>query len=224
MENIRLLFKSNLHLVILLFFSVAVASGADAPKKQAKLIRTVNVQLLGSDGFPIDTEQLTKGVIFDVVEETFSDVIGLLDGKRFRVSRQVVTLTEKEGEVQSTVVGFTPGQFVIVSARYSLEGNQPRNVKSKLLKYFPKDGMLTEPLVFLVSDDLSRSAENQKTLFQSGETSVTVTDPVTRGEVVVTQTQTRAVASSPNTLVVEYMFNGKKGRKVGIEGKEMTLP
>jgi hypothetical protein len=210
--------------MIPLLFPIAEVSGADTPKKQAQLIRTVNVQFLGSDGFPIDTQQLSKGVIFDVVEEAFSDVIGVLDGKKFRVSRQVVTLTEKEGELQSTVDGFTPGQLVIISARYSLEGNQPRNVKSKLLKYLPKDGMLTEPVVFLVSDDLSRSAENQKTLFQSSQTSVLVTDPETLGQVVVTETRTSAVPSSPNTLVVEYTFNGKKGRKVGMEGKEMTLP
>lgn len=224
MKNVRLIFVGKLYLMIPLLFPIAEVSGADTPKKQAQLIRTVNVQFLGSDGFPIDTQQLSKGVIFDVVEEAFSDVIGVLDGKKFRVSRQVVTLTEKEGELQSTVDGFTPGQLVIISARYSLEGNQPRNVKSKLLKYLPKDGMLTEPVVFLVSDDLSRSAENQKTLFQSSQTSVLVTDPETLGQVVVTETRTSAVPSSPNTLVVEYTFNGKKGRKVGMEGKEMTLP
>jgi hypothetical protein len=224
MENMIIRFKVNLHLAILSLFAAAVVSGDDAAKKQAQLIRSGNVQFLGPDGFPVGTQQLSKGVIFDVVEETFSDVFGVLDGRKFRVSRQLVTLTEREGELQSTVAGFTPGQLVIISARYSLEGNQPRNVKSKLLKYLPKDGLLTEPVAFLVSDDLSRSAENQKTLFQSSQTSVTVTDPDTLEQVVVTQTQTSGVPSSPNTLVVEYTFNGKKGRKVGIEGREMILP
>lgn len=211
-------------LISLLLFSIAACFAAAPPKKQAQLLRTVAAQVLGSDGFPKGTAQLSKGVIFDVVEETFADVIGTMNGRKFRVSKQAVTITEKEGELKSTVAGFKPGQLVILSARYSLEGNQPRNVKTRLQKYLPPDGILTEPFVFLVTDDLSLAAENQKTIVQSSQTAVVVTDPRTGRRVMVTQNQNTAVRTAPNTLVVEYTFNGRKGRKVGMEGKQMTLP
>ncbi len=197
------------------------------PPQQAELLRTINAQILGPDGFPRGTRQLSKGVIFDVESETFDDVIGKMNGQKIRVPKQAVTLTEKAEDLKPTVAGFKPGQLIIQSGRYSLEGNQPRNVKTRLQKYLPAGGMLTEPLIFIVSDDLSTAAGNQKTLIISNQSSAIVT---TQGpnqptqQVMVTQTQTSAVPTAPNVLVVDYTFNGRKGRKVGVEGQTMTLP
>lgn len=214
--------------VLLAFSNLrAQSSGEEKPPQKAELVRTINAQILGPDGFPRGTRQLSKGVIFDVESQTFADVIGKMNGQKIRVPKQAVTLSEKEEPLVATVAGFKPGQLVILSARYSLEGNAPRNVKTNLQKFLPENGMLTEPFQFVVSDALSTAAGNQKTLIIGSQTSAVVT---TQGpnqppqQVIVTQTQTSAVATSPNVLVVEYAFNGKKKRKVGVEGQMMVLP
>ncbi len=201
-------------------------NAAKGPPKQALVVGTVNAEVLAPNGFARGRKEIAKGVIFDIESETLAEVTGKVNGQTIRVSKQVVTLSEKQEALKPTVAGFKPGQLVILSAKYSLEGNQPRNVKTRLQKYLPENGMLTEPLVFTITDDLSTAAGNQKTIVISGQTSAfVIQDPRRpRNTVVITQTPTTAVQTSPNVLVVEYSFNGKKGRKVGTEGKTMTLP
>jgi len=178
-------------------------------------------------------KQLSKGMTFDVVSQSFADVILAVEGQKMLVSRQDVRLFDKQPPAQSVVPGFTPGQLIIHSAKYSLEGNQARNVKNRLQKYLPENGMLTAPVSFAITDDLSTAATNQKQLVieTPGPGVIIVPSSETKDEkgrpkkmVIVPQTQVTVVPTAPNVLTVEYTFSGMRRAKTGIEGQMMTLP
>lgn len=114
---------------------------------------------------------------------------------------------------------FQPGVIELVSARYSLPGNQPRNVKNRLQKFIPTTP-ISAPISILVSDDLSDAAKAQGNFTTSVGigASVTATDSATVG-VAVVQSQT-----NKNMLTVEYIFNGVRLRKQAVEGSQLVLP
>lgn len=109
---------------------------------------------------------------------------------------------------------FTPGQLVLLSAKYSLAGNQPRNVKARVQKYIPT-GVISAPIEFLVTDNLSTAAQGQG----DGIQNVTVVVTPTIQAVTV-----QKIEVPKNVLRVEYSFNGQLMVKEALEGTKMVLP
>jgi hypothetical protein len=217
--------------IILLLSMASLATAQNAsrpaetkPPKQAEFIRTVNARYRTPDGLSDGQRRMEKGTILDVVSHDIGTVVLNYGKSRLVVSTSDVRLFDKEPSLQATKPGFKTGQLVILSAWYSLHGNAPRNVKNRLKTYLPDKGMLTAPLSFPVTDDLSTAAANAQFIVVPGVSTQVVI--ATRKGAVVVQTQTagQVVATSPNRLVVEYEYLGKRYRKVGVEGKEMTLP
>jgi hypothetical protein len=105
------------------------------------------------------------------------------------------------------IAAFKPGgELVIISAKYSLTGNAPRNVKSKIDKMIPA-GPLTAPVRIIVSDQLSRAAANEPD-----------------ATVIQTETSTRIVEWRKNVLTVVFQYNGQKLTKQAVEGTALILP
>ena len=198
-----------------------------AKPQQAEMVRTANGRFVSPDGFTEGDVKLVKGMIFDVDRLDIRGVIVHHAQRKVMIDKQNVRLFDRLPSMQATARGFTPGQLIILSARYSLEGNQPRNVKTRLEKYLPDKGLLTAPLKFLVTDDLSSAAGNQQFIIIEGQATQVVIVPDQNGQkrVVVRQgTPSTVIQTAPNVLAVEYSFAGKKYRKVGYEGTEMVLP
>lgn len=119
----------------------------------------------------------------------------------------------------TAVPGFTPGVIELISARYTLQNDQPRNVKNRLAKLIPK-GTITAPVTVQVSDALSDAALDEGNVTRgAGVAATTTKNGVTIGvaEVVVQ-------APQPNMLTVEYMFNGQRLKKQALEGTLLVLP
>lgn len=119
----------------------------------------------------------------------------------------------------TAVPGFTPGVIELISARYTLQNDQPRNVKNRLAKLIPK-GTITAPVTVQVSDALSDAALDEGNVTRgAGEAATTTKNGVTIGvaEVVVQ-------APQPNMLTVEYMFNGQRLKKQALEGTLLVMP
>jgi hypothetical protein len=118
------------------------------------------------------------------------------------------------------VSGFQPGIIELVSARYTLPGNQPRNVKNRLSKFIPAT-VLSAPISILVSDTLSDAAKAQKDVTTSVGIGAAATDAngITIG-VAVVQSQT----TEKNLLTVEYIYNGVRHKKQALEGTQLVLP
>lgn len=135
---------------------------------------------------------------------------------------------------------FQPGIIELVSARYTLPGNQPRNVKNRLQKLIPNT-VISAPVSILVSDELSDAAKAQGTVTtsvgigvaatsaqattigtttpQGNSASITQVNGVTVG-VAAVQSQT----TQKNILTVEYIYNGVRLKKQALEGTQMVLP
>lgn len=165
----------------------------------------VNAQGLAEQPIPVK-----KGYIFDVVGESLADVTLTFKGKPFKVAKSDVKITEKEAAPSATASGFTPGTIVLISAKYTVQGNQPRNVKNRLSKLIP-EGVVTEPISIQVTDELSSLAAGQ------GNTNTEVV--VNGNTTIVTTTE-----APRNVLTVEYSFNGQVRRKQAIEGSVLVLP
>lgn len=107
----------------------------------------------------------------------------------------------------AAMAAFQPGgELQIISAKYSLPGNQPRNVKNKVEKLIPP-GPLTQPVKILVSDELSRAAANQPAY-----------------TVIRTENSTTILEAPKNILTVVYQYNGQKRTKQAREGATLFLP
>ncbi|MGV3664252.1 MAG: hypothetical protein ACO1TE_29030 [Prosthecobacter sp.] len=117
-------------------------------------------------------------------------------------------------EEKAAAVGFVPGVLEIVSAKYSLRGNQPRNVKNRLTKMIT-EGHITAPVSMRVSDALSDAARNQGDI--TGTTALLITEDI----IAATTTQQTGNA---NVLTVVYTFNGKTHSKWVAEGEMLVLP
>jgi hypothetical protein len=219
--------KSLLLLLTLTSLSVAQNAGGDTKSqspKQAEIIRAVNARSLTPNGAAAGLRKMEKGTILDVVGENFADIVVTYGETRLVISKADVRLFDKQPSPQATKPGFKPGQLIILSAKYSLTGNAPRNVKNRLKSYLPSQGMLTAPLTFPVTDDLSTAAANTQFIIVPGVTTQVVIATPTGNLVVQAQTGGQVVPTTPNSLVVEYEYLGKRYRKVGIEGQDMTLP
>lgn len=191
------------------------------------MVRTANGRFVSPDGFTEGEVKLVKGMIFDVDRLDIRGVIVHHAHRKVMIDKQNVRLFDRLPKLQATVEGFTPGQLVILSAKYTISGNQPRNVKLRLEKYLPDKGLLTAPLKFLVTDDLSTAAGNQQFVVIPGQATQVIITPGGNGEnrlFVQPGTPSTVIQTSPNVLMVEYSFAGKKYRKVSYEGAEMELP
>lgn len=114
---------------------------------------------------------------------------------------------------------FTPGEIQLISARYTLQYDQPRNVKNRLSKLIPK-GTITAPVTIQVTDALSDAALDEGNVTR-GAAAVATT---TQNGVTVGVAQVAVQGPQPNTLTVEYMFNGQRFKKQAAEGTLLVLP
>lgn len=182
-----------------------------APSMRAELVRSTSGRTLNDRNLADGTMPLKKGMMYDVVEQRMGYVVISANSRKVVVAQTDVTLSPKpmaSTKISPATSGFTPGEIVLISAKYTLEGNQPRNVKNRLSKLVPT-GVVTEPVRIMVSDDLSSAAtleSGRVTVRRSGSNMVFV-----RG-------------ASTNILTVEYSFNGEIRKKQAIEGSYLTLP
>lgn len=119
----------------------------------------------------------------------------------------------------SGIPGFTPGVIELISARYTLQNDQPRNVKNRLAKLIPK-GTITAPVTVQVTDALSDAALDEGNLTR-GAAAVATT---TKNGVTIGVAEVVVQAPQPNMLTVEYMYNGQRLKKQAAEGTLLVLP
>lgn len=121
-------------------------------------------------------------------------------------------------------VTFQPGVIELISARYTLPGNQPRNVKNRLQKLIPSS-VISAPVSIFVSDELSDAAKAQGTVTTAVGVGVGVSSTDDQGNTVGVGVAVAQAQTTPkNILTVEYMFNGQKLRKQAAEGTQLVLP
>lgn len=203
--------KKFLILPFTLLLAAAAHSETSTPSLQAELNRSTTGRTLNDRNLADGTMPLKKGMVFDVVEQKMGFVVLSAGSRKVVVSQTDVTVSSKP-EAQASPspavpaavpASFTPGQI----ARYTLQGNQPRNVKNRLAKLIPA-GTITQPVEIMVTDELSSAAAIQ------GNTVVVTSGS---GGTVVTGT-------ARNILTVEYSFNGETRKKQVMEGSYLTLP
>jgi len=119
------------------------------------------------------------------------------------------------------VVGaaFTPGVIELISARYTLKNDQPRNVKNRLAKMIPK-GTITAPVTFQVTDALSDAALDESNV----TTAVGAGVSATQNGVTIGVAELVVQGPQRNMLMVEYMYNGQRLKKQALEGSYLVLP
>ncbi|MCX6848046.1 MAG: hypothetical protein NTY98_03915 [Verrucomicrobia bacterium] len=191
--------------------TAALAQNA-AKLMQAELLRSTTGRGIDSFGFASLSVPLKKGALYDVVRQENGNVVLTIDGKQVVVPTGAVALTEKLLASVTSNTGFVPGKIVLVSAKYSLDGNPPRNVKNALQKLIPQT-IVTEPVQIIVTDALSSAAQDQGNQTQG----TVIITPDMRVNVVI-RTPTK------NVLTVEYLFNGKSFTKQVPEGEKLVLP
>ncbi len=121
-------------------------------------------------------------------------------------------------------ITFQPGVIELISARYTLPGNQPRNVKNRLQKLIPSS-VISAPVSIFVSDELSDAAKAQGTVTTAVGVGVGVSSTDDQGNTVGVGVAVAQAQTTPkNILTVEYMFNGQKLRKQAAEGTQLVLP
>lgn len=196
---------------VLLGATAAMAQNSGA-HMQAELKRSTTGRGIDSSGFASLLIALKKGAIYDVVRQENSSVVLKIDGKDVVVQMDAVALTKKLQTAVAALNGFVPGKIVLLSAKYSLDGNQPRNVKNNLQKLIPQS-IITEPVQILVTDALSTAAQDQG---NQGQAAVLITHGMVIGVL--------TGAPSKNVLTVEYLFNGKSFTKQVPEGEKLVLP
>lgn len=206
------LVRSTLLISAALLGATAVLAQNAGKLMQAQLLRSTTGRGIDGSGFASLSVPLKKGAIYDVVRQENGNVVLKIDGKDVVVPAGALALTEKLLTAVASNNGFVPGKIVIVSAKYSLDGNQPRNVKNNLQKLIPQT-IITEPVQIIVTDALSTAAQDQGNQSQG-------TVVITRGMVLGVVT----AAPAKNVLTVEYLFNGKSFTKQVPEGEKLVLP
>lgn len=212
--------SSWLILAVLVFcLSDAFGQAPHLPPQQAEILRSMNGKGIDANGFGNIPMPLKKGMTYDVVKEGVGQVTLDVDGRKVIVPSRDVRISDKPAATQAAPAagapaGFVPGKFMVLSAKYTLAGNQPRNVKNRVEKLVPA-GMLARPVEILVSDQLSMAAQNQGDGIQSV---VVIATP----ELVAIALQN--TLNPPNVLTIEYMYNGKRMMKQGVEGTKIVLP
>lgn len=119
----------------------------------------------------------------------------------------------------AAIPGFAPGVIELISARYTLQNDQPRNVKNRLAKLIPK-GTITAPVTVQVSDALSDAALDEGNLTRGAAAAATTT----RNGVTIGVAEVVVQGPQPNLLTVEYMYNGQRFKKQASEGTLLVLP
>ena len=123
-------------------FALAVCLLADAgvaraqtviPLKQGELLRSTTGRGIDSAGFASIYVPLKKGAIYDVVRQENGNVVLSVEGQSVMVQSSYVTVTEKSPPPVVKVEGFVPGKVVIISAKYSLEGNSHQSAPTPAL-------------------------------------------------------------------------------------------
>lgn len=188
---------------------------------QGNLLRSTSGRTLNERGLSDGTMPLKKDRVYDVIEQKMGYVVLAVAGRQVVVNKSDVELTPKPQIPASMpenpaalpptpppAAEFKPGEIVLLSAKYTLQGNQARNVKNRLAKLIPM-GTLTQPVKILVTDALSTAAANQ-------------------GNVAVITTSGYGVASvqmaPKNILTVEYTYNGEARQQQVTEGSYLILP
>lgn len=190
---------------------VAVAS------QQAEMLRSTTGRGQDASGFGNISTPLKKGMIYDVVSQSVGNVVLSVDGVKVTVPSGDVRVSKKE-KAYSSAPGapkdFVPGQIVILSAKYTIAGNQPRNVKNRVQKLIPP-GVISKPMEILASDSLSAAAQGQG---DGGLSAAVVMTP----ELFLIMMQDTTVPR--NILTIEYSYNGQRYIKQAIEGTKLVLP
>lgn len=210
----------------LLAVSLISTSYGQAPTESyhAVLNRSTAGRILDDRGLPTGTLPLEKGKDYNVVEQKVGYLVIMVGGKKVSVPPGDATVTKgtvippasrpaqpaiiglPERAVEPTPVSIAPGTIELLSAKYTLMGNQPRNVKNKLVKLIPA-GVIDKSVNILVTDALSTAAAAQgnATQYRNGYNVIYREHP-------------------KNILTVEYSFNGEIRTKQAIEGGYLTLP
>ncbi|HYF38013.1 MAG TPA: hypothetical protein VD994_22110 [Prosthecobacter sp.] len=210
---------------------------SQTPPLEAEILRKTAARVVDASGLASTPYPVNKGARFDVVSQSFSEVVLARGGTRIRVPKTDVRIYPKDPNAPAPPpnpyamppqdpraieaakaeaaraaeaaarAAFQPGgQLTILSAKYSLSGNAPRNVKNKIDKLIPT-APLTAPVRILVTDQLHRSAANEpEAIVYTGRTS------------------TNVVHLRKNVLTVVYEYNGQKLTKEAEEGTAMFLP
>lgn len=203
----------SLSLLLSVFTLPSHSQDAQPATKQAQVIRSTTGRMLTEQGLAENTVPVRKGFTFDVVSETLADVVLSHNGRKFKMAKSDVIISEKSAEqAAASSTSFKPGQIVLLSAKYTVEGNQPRNVKNRLAKLVPQ-GVVTEPVSIQVTDELSSLAATQ------GVTTTGTVTSVNSNTAIVTLNEAKK-----NVLTVEYSFNGQVRRKQALEGSILVLP
>ncbi len=166
-------------------------------------LRSTAGAILNEKGFSTGIVQLTKGTVYNVSEQTIADVILLDDGKRIRIAKSDVAVSEGSTESTSDDGG---GFFRVISAKYGRPNERQYDVKEEIKKRIPK-GELTTQVEILVSDKLLRAKAGY--MVQTGYID---------GYNVVMKKDT------PCVLTITYELNGQRFTKEGIEGSTIKLP
>ncbi len=201
-------------IVVCLFIGFSTSNGLSqvpGPPMQGQLIRSTTGRGIDSSGFANVSVPLKKGAVYDVVKQSgFSSVL-IVEGKNVVVSNNDLSLSQKP-QVAAATEGFVPGTIVLVSAKYSLEGNQSTNVKNNLQKLIPA-GIIKAPVVVFVTDALSIAAQDQASAAE--------------GMAAVAGSAAAALflrPPAPNVLTVVYTFNGQRFTKEVTERNKLVLP
>ncbi|MDI1313845.1 hypothetical protein [Prosthecobacter sp.] len=191
------------------FYPLAGMAQNAAKPMQAELMRSTSGREIEDFGLASGSTPLQKGAVYDVVRQENGGVVLSVGGKNVLVQNDSVSVTEKP-QTTATSSGFVPGKVVLISAKYTIEGDQPRNVKNNLKKLIPET-LLKEPLEIIVTDALSLAAQDQ------GQSQRSIV--VTRNAVgVFTRTPAK------NVLTVQYIYNGQRFTKQVPEGEKLVLP
>jgi hypothetical protein len=205
---------------------IAQQPSADpSPKFKATMKRSVTGRILDDRGLAAGNKTLMKDKTYNVLTQELGYVV--IQVEQDKVSVPVVEVAVSPGSVgSSSVSDQTPsyrptesptvastsasipaGNYVLISAKYTLEGNQPRNVKNKIAKLLP-DGQVTRTVSFRVTDDICPAAKTQGNSYN----------------VFVTSTRYVVKTRPLNVLTVVYTFNDKLVTKEVVEGSVLVLP
>jgi hypothetical protein len=191
-------------IALIAFLGSHLVAQEDTKKYEAEILRSISGNALDEKGFSQGSVPLKKGMIYRVLEQSFSDVILDNDGKRIKVGKNDVRLSEAKATDEEGASG--AGFLRIVSAKYGRPNDRQYEVKEEIKKRLPK-GPITNPVEILVSDALLRSRAGYMT--QTG---------VLQGNVVIMQKDT------PCILTITYEYNGERLKKEVMEGRNLVLP
>ena len=105
---------STLNLLLFTFTLLAHSQDAQPIAKQAQVIRSTTGRMLNEQGLAENTVPVRKGFTFDVVSETLSDVVLSHNGRKFKMAKSEVIISEKEQIIEE---GRASAEAMIATAR-----------------------------------------------------------------------------------------------------------